>query len=174
MELNAAQLLKEPIGAERHYHLELSGEDAKYVRGVRQVAGDIRLLRSVRSILVTGKMKALVEMSCGRCLESFHQVVAFDFQEDYYPVVDMSSGASLPLPEDSTLFIIGPDHVLSLREALRQYTLLALPMKPVCKEDCQGLCPQCGVNRNLGPCQCPVLSPDPRLVSLAELKVKIG
>lgn len=173
MELNVAQLLKEPIGAERFCHLDLEGEDAHYLKEVYRIKGDVSLLQLGRSILVTGKMEALVEMACVRCLESFRQMIAFEFKEEYYPTVDVSSGLNLPPPEDPTAFSIGPDHLLDLREALRQYMLLALPMNPVCQQDCRGLCPQCGTNLNPGPCQCLGLSPDPRLAALAELKAQL-
>lgn len=173
MQVNVAQLLKEPIGAERHYHLDLEGEEAHYLKEVYRIKGEVRLLRAAPGILVTAKMEALVEMACVGCLESFRQIVAFDFQEEYFPLLDVSSGVTLPPPEDSTAFTIGPDHVLDLAEALRQYTLLALPMKPVCRQDCRGLCPGCGANLNLGPCQCDARTVDPRLAALTELKSKL-
>lgn len=172
VEVNVAQLLKEPLGAERHYRL--GGEEgAGYLKEVHQVKGELRLVRLIGTVLVTGRIEALMEMACVRCLETFRQVVAFKLQEEYYPVLDVYSGASLPPPEDSTSFTIGPDHVLDLSEALRQYTLLAVPMNPLCQPDCLGLCSQCGANLNQGPCQCPTSSPDPRLAALAELKSKL-
>jgi len=174
MEINVAQLLKEPIGAQRHYHLELEGDEAVYLEDVLRAAGEIRLLRLARSIMVTGKIVALVELACVRCLESFRQEISFDFKEEYYPVVDVSSGVGLTPPEDSTAFRIGPDHVVDLSEALRQYTILAVPMKPVCRDDCHGLCPQCGASLNAGTCRCAVQVPDSRLAALARIKISLG
>ena len=58
----------------------------------------------------------------------------------------------------------------SARELLREQFYLALPMKPLCQEDCRGLCPQCGVNRNTGTCDCNVQWEDPRLAALRNLK----
>jgi uncharacterized protein len=48
-------------------------------------------------------------------------------------------------------------------------TTLALPMKPLCRADCQGLCPACGANRNVAPCTCAPKPPDPRLAVLRDL-----
>jgi len=76
MEINVAQLLKEPIGAQRRYHLEMEGEEAVYLEDVLRAAGEIRLLRLARSILVRGKIVALVELACVRCLESFRQEIS--------------------------------------------------------------------------------------------------
>lgn len=173
MEVNVAQLLKEPVGAVRRYRLEVEGEDSRYLKGVCRASGEVRLLRLARSIMVRGRIEAVVEMACGRCLESFRQVVAFDLQDEFYPSIDIASGAGLEPPENTNVFIISPDHVLSLKEALRQYTILALPMKPVCRPDCRGLCPQCGTNLNTGACQCVVQSADHRLASLAQLKSEL-
>lgn len=174
MEINVAQLLKELIGAERHYHLEEEGKDARYLKEVQRVEGDVALLRSSSSILATVKVKALLEMTCVRCLEGFRLAVPVEFKEEYFPLVDVSTGVHVAPPDDPTSFTIGADHVLDLREALRQYTLLAVPMNPVCRQDCKGLCPQCGVNRNQISCQCPEVAGDPRMAALAELKSKLG
>ncbi|MBM3157836.1 MAG: DUF177 domain-containing protein, partial [Chloroflexi bacterium] len=65
---------------------------------------------------------------------------------------------------------INENHILDLSEAIRQYTIMALPMKPVCREDCAGLCPHCGRNLNLGPCKCPPAPPDARWAPLLALR----
>ncbi len=174
MEINVAQLLKEPIGAQRRYHLEEEGRDGRYLMDVQAIEGDVTLLRTPDSILATVKIRALMQMNCVRCLESFRQVVPVEFKEEYFPLVDVATGIYKEPPVDPTAFTIGADHVLDLREALRQYTLLAMPMNPLCREDCLGLCVQCGVNRNQIVCQCPDEPTDTRLAALAELKSKLA
>ncbi|GAC1447213.1 MAG: hypothetical protein PVSMB4_01990 [Ktedonobacterales bacterium] len=66
----------------------------------------------------------------------------------------MSTGEPLPAAEDELVFPIDQNHLLDLREAIRQNLLLALPMRTICREECAGLCPQCGHNLNAGPCGC--------------------
>ena len=62
------------------------------------------------------------------------------------------------------------EHILNAtRDLLREQFYLALPMKPLCREECQGLCPQCGVNRNVEACQCSTRWDDPRLAALKAL-----
>lgn len=173
MEINVAQLLKESVGSERHYRLDLEGEEAHYLDEVFRAEGKVRLLKLTQSIMVTGRIKALVEISCVRCLDSFRQEVSFELRDEYIPSVDVSSGAGLPPPEDATSFVIGPDHVVYLKEALRQYTILAMPMKPICQQDCRGICPRCGVNLNRETCRCIANVPDSRLGPLAELKTRL-
>jgi uncharacterized protein len=66
-------------------------------------------------------------------------------------------------------FTIDENQEIDLSEAVRQYMLLALPMKPLCREECAGLCPSCGHNLNLGPCGCPPSDIDPRFAPLTRL-----
>jgi DUF177 domain-containing protein len=76
------------------------------------------------------------------------------FEERFYPTVDVLTGAPLPPIEEDDVFPIDEHHQVDLTEALRQSILLTVPMVSLCKEDCAGLCPQCGHDLNLGPCQC--------------------
>jgi uncharacterized protein len=61
------------------------------------------------------------------------------------------------------------DDQIDLSELLREQFYLALPMKPLCRDDCRGLCPECGINLNAGTCTCAPTWEDPRLAALKEL-----
>jgi uncharacterized protein len=65
-------------------------------------------------------------------------------------------------------FAIDDGREIDLSEAVRQYILLAMPMKPLCREDCAGLCPRCGCNRNIDSCDCSDSGVDPRFAVLAK------
>ena len=65
------------------------------------------------------------------------------------------------------------DDLLDLKRVVETETTLVLPMKPLCREDCRGLCPACGGNRNLVPCTCASLPPDPRLAALRDLATRL-
>ena len=133
------------------------------------VQGDLRLLRTQRSILVKGILSIEIELTCGRCLTLFRCPLSLNIEEEYIPVVDVISGAPLPRPEDVSSFTIDEHHILDLTEAICQYTMLATPMKPLCREDCVGLCQNCGHNLNQGPCDCPAPTIDPRWSELIKL-----
>jgi uncharacterized protein len=90
-------------------------------------------------------------------------------EEEYFPITDVVSGASSSLPEEPSCFTIDEHHILDLTEAIRQYALLAMPMKPLCRGDCAGLCPNCGHNLNQGPCDCLPQEADPRWSELNKL-----
>jgi uncharacterized protein len=105
-------------------------------------------------------------------LKPFTCSIPLDIEEEYYPIIDINIGAKLPPPDESGAFTIDERHILDLTEAIRQYKVMALPMKPLCREECAGICPTCGKNLNEGPCDCPSDEADPRWAELLKLKNK--
>jgi uncharacterized protein len=167
MQINVSQLLQEPIGSSRYYQIN---EAAVFENGsTYQINGECRLLRTQRSILVKCRLNTDAELTCSRCLNNFRQPLTVKFEEEYLPTVDISAGTPLKITDDANHFTIDKNHVIDLNEAIRQYTLLATPMKPLCREDCSGLCPQCGKDLNQGPCDCPRQEIDPRWSKLTRL-----
>jgi len=166
MEINVSQLLKASIGSIRNYEVS---ELIDIAGGNSTVQGEVRLMRTDRGILVEGTLGTEVEVTCGRCLSLFSCPLALSIEEEYFPIADVVSGASLPLPEEPGCFTIDERHTLNLTEAIRQYVLLAIPMKPICREGCAGLCPSCGHNLNLGVCDCPPQEADPHWSKLKNL-----
>ena len=166
--MNVSQLLKEPVGSVRNYEfkesVDVTGNDTGSI-----FQGELRLMRTNRSILVEGILHTELEVTCSRCLNSFCCPLTLHIEEEYFPTIDIDSGASLPVPDDPASFTIDEFHILDLTEAIRQYALMNIPMKPICREDCAGLCPYCGVNLNRERCQCSSDRIDPRWSVLAEL-----
>ncbi len=130
-----AQLLKEPVGSSRSYDMDEAIKEE--ITG--SVKGEIMLVRSRQGILVRGKLTAEVELICSRCLNSFLCPISFAIKEEFLSTVDVSSGLPLSLPEESNSFIIDSEHMLDLGKLIRQYVLLNLPMKPLCRSDCAGI-----------------------------------
>ena len=164
MRINVAQLLKEPVGSTRSYQINESvGKE-----GTNSIKGEVTLTHTNRGILVKGTMTANVTGVCSRCLNSADCSVNFDLEDEFLPSMDTPKGLSLPKEPDS--FAIDSNHVLDLSEVIRQYTLLAMPTKLLCRPDCAGICPSCGHNLNQGPCQCPPQVHDQRWSKLVLLK----
>ena len=168
MQINVSQQLKAPMGSIRDYEvseiIDIAGDD-----GGNMVQGKVRLMRTNRGILTKGTLHTEVEITCCRCLSLFSCPLALNVEEEYFPTKDMFSGASLPLPDEPVCFTIDEHHVLDLTEAIRQNALLTIPMKPLCREDCAGLCPNCGHNLNHGPCGCLPREADSRWSRLNKL-----
>jgi uncharacterized protein len=165
--VNVAQQLKEPIGSVREYDIdglvEISGKESL-------VNGHVKLIRTDRGILVEARLDSEINITCCRCLGEFNKTLRLGFEEEYLQTVDLASGSRLSLPKETDYFNINQRHDLDLTEAVRQYALLSIPMKALCRDDCAGLCPQCGHNRNLGPCRCSSVEVDPRWAPLLELR----
>lgn len=151
MQINVSQLLKESIGSTRDYEVS---EAVDITDDNSLVNGKVKLTHTDRGILVKGTLHTSVEATCSRCLNLFSYPLALNIEEEYFPVTDVVSGNSLPLPDEPGCFTIDEHHVLDLAEAIRQYALLAIPMKTLCRQDCAGLCPTCGHNLNEGLCDC--------------------
>ncbi|MCD6288943.1 MAG: DUF177 domain-containing protein [Anaerolineae bacterium] len=173
MRYNVAQLLKEASGATRYYQLDvdIGGLDPLLVP-VEHLMGEIAMLRTGTGVLVTGHLVTRVELVCSRCLTPFEAPLAIDVEEEFRPTVDVITGRHLVMEEEDEALWIDDHHVLDLTEVVRQDLLLALPLHPLCKEDCAGLCPVCGHNLNEGPCGCTTGDVDLRWAALLDLKLK--
>jgi uncharacterized protein len=168
LQINVSQLLQEPVGSTREYDIDdqadVIGDGRKHA-----VRGECQLLRLQRSILVKCTLDTTVELNCSRCLGQFRHPLKIKFEEEFVPTVDVTSGAPLPAPEEAGTFTIDEHHILDLTEAVREYAVIALPMKALCDEDCAGLCPSCGRDLNQGPCDCPPQEVDARWSELTKL-----
>ncbi len=176
MEINVSQQLKAAIGNVREYDVS----DSIDILGIgvsNEVEGTVKLTRTNRGILVQGTLHGKIPIECSRCLKVFDYPLTIKLEEEYFPVIDVSSGMPVELPEEPGSFTIDEHHILDLTEAIRQNALLAIPMKPLCREDCAGLCQTCGKDLNKGQCDCEKVEIDPRwakLVKLASTSKKIN
>lgn len=155
MIFNVAQLMKARVGTSlvNDFHEEdIQLDDDIEVIG--PIDGHVRMRRTNQGLLVDGWVELTLELSCNRCLKTFEQPMHVDFEEQFYPTVDVITGMPLDPFDEDEIFPIDAHHEVDLTEAVRQNVLLALPMVTICREDCKGLCPQCGHDLNLGPCEC--------------------
>ncbi len=166
VQINVSQQLKAPIGSIQDY---VVNEIVDITGGNSPVQGELRLMRTDRSILAKGTLHTEIELTCSRCLSLFSCPLTLNIEEEYFPTSDTVTGASLPLPDEPGCFTIDEYNILDLTEAIRQYALMATPMKPLCGEDCAGLCPTCGCNLNQASCNCPPKPADSRWSGLGKL-----
>lgn len=121
-----------------------------------------------RYVLVTGKVFGTVEFECSRCLMVFKQAIeaTFEAQCDIKTFQILAEG--LPVGEGEEITAIFDSNSADLWELSRQALLVQLPMRPLCREDCKGLCPYCGANLNETMCECQPPA-DPRWAALESL-----
>ncbi|MFC1971961.1 DUF177 domain-containing protein [Chloroflexota bacterium] len=168
MRVNVSELLKEPVGSLRRYQIDEAVEIVEG-NGNCPVRGEVELMHTDRSILVKGTLKTEPAIICSRCLVSFTCPLILHLEDEYFPTLDVTTGAALPVPDEPNSFTIDAQHILDADEAIRQSAVIATPMKPLCSDNCAGLCPTCGCNLNLKQCNCPSQSMDPRWLKLTEL-----
>lgn len=124
-----------------------------------------------RTVHVRGTLAARLELECGRCLEPFSLPLAQDLDFFYLPHgadQDQEEEDEVELKDHDMVVAYYRDERLDLGETIREQLILNLPMKRLCRNDCLGLCPSCGANRNLAPCGCPP-EPSTRLAVLGKL-----
>jgi uncharacterized protein len=133
--INVSQLLREPIGSSQSH--DISGTIYEEVEGF--VEGKANLIRISRGVLVQCKLTAEVKLICSRCLNTFLCPMSFAVAEEFLPISNVSGDLGLSSPEQSEEFTINNKNILDLSELIRQYLLLNLPMKPLCRPDCPGI-----------------------------------
>jgi uncharacterized protein len=147
------------------------GDESDTYRVVSPVELAFDIHKDREKFRLVGAVHAELELGCSRCLEPFALKVDAPFDLRYLPAAAMSLEAEREVPdEDLDLSYYRDDHI-DLNELLREQFYLALPMKPLCREDCRGLCPQCGANLNTAACDCATAWEDPRLAALKSLRL---
>jgi uncharacterized protein len=133
--INVSQLLREPVGSSQSQ--DISGTIYEEVEGF--VEGKAKVIRISRGVLVQCKLTAEVKLICSRCLNTFLCPLSFTAEEEFLPISDVSGDLAPSLLEQSREFTINNKNILDLSELIRQYMLLNLPMKPLCRPDCPGI-----------------------------------
>ena len=133
-----------------------------------EVAFDIH--KDKEKFRLVGNARTELELTCSRCLEPFRLPVHAEFDLRYLPATAAVAEAEHEVADEDLETSYYRDDQIDVNELLREQFYLALPMKPLCQEDCKGLCPQCGTNRNTGACDCSAVVEDPRLAPLRNLK----
>lgn len=168
MRLNVLLELRQPLGS-----VTTAVVDEKKVRLddllLESLRGSLTLLRTDSGLLVSLDGDATMHDRCARCLTEIDDDITIAFEEEFVPTNDPNTGARVHVELADDAFRIGTDFVLDLRQALREYLLMAQPLKPLCRPDCQGLCPSCGANLNESSCTCPQ-DGDARWGALAALR----
>lgn len=156
LQVNVAQLLKDSVGATRTF--EVDGPEPGSDGGApAYIQGALRLTRTDQGIWVSGAVAFSVDYVCSRCLTPIASWGEAKVDDVFLPSVDITTGAKLRYHDDDTgadVTSIDEQHVLDLSDTLRQYRLATIPMAPVCREDCKGICPECGADLNESACAC--------------------
>jgi uncharacterized protein len=137
--------------------------------GPLKAAGKVELVvGSLGEIGVKGHLAVVMEADCDRCLEPARFPIDSDFELFYRPVAD-GYGEEVALDKDEAEMGFYEADGIELNDCLREFVLLTLPMQRVCSENCKGICPECGQNRNQSECACHAAAVDDRWAALKEI-----
>lgn len=156
-----------------------AGDDAFKIKGPVELVMTIQ--KDDDLFQLAGQIRAELELACSRCLEPFAFLVDTPFDLRYLPqhMNTGAAGAGGDDDEETEAEEVGGDDLttafyrddrIDLAQMIREQLYLALPMKPLHREDCKGLCPTCGTNLNEATCACQSVWEDPRLAPLKALK----
>lgn len=159
LQFNVSQLLRSGVGGTRSYDLAADGPIDLGGNVADSIEGHVKFTLTNFGIVADVTARARISLTCARCLEPFFSNVTVDFVEEYEPSINIETGLPAAQAHTENAFFISANHQIDLTEALRQHLLLAVEIVPVCRTDCQGLCPTCGINLNLETCGCPPAEP---------------
>ena len=146
------------------------GEQEDAYRVVAPVELAFEVNKDKDKFRLVGTVATELELPCSRCLEPYRLTVNAPFDLRYLPFTEASQEAEREIEEEDLETSFYRDDQIDLNDLMREQFYLALPMKPLCREDCKGLCAQCGTNLNTATCTCESAWVDPRLAALKALK----
>ena len=132
-----------------------------------QVTGNIRVHRN--EVFVNGHVDTRAQVECDRCLQPVELPVSADFALEYITGSEYESSEVVELTEAELLVSVFDGQAIDVDEVVKEQILLAVPTRMLCRENCKGICPECGTDRNTGDCNCVADDIDPRWAALKNL-----
>jgi uncharacterized protein len=160
LRFNFGFLLEADYGTIRHIELDYPSIRLSDDVTLTPLVGSITATRTTEGIYIQGQLESSMSLECVRCLDEAIVKVNFSLDElFYYPPHIAPAGEHR----------VGEDGMIDLAPLVRELSLLSVPIKVLCRPDCQGLCQECGANLNLGECGCATDDIDPRFAVLEAL-----
>jgi uncharacterized protein len=144
LRFNVGFLLNQPVGTSREFHFDFPSIRLQPDLDVRELHGTVKASKTSQGIFLQAGFDAIVTAECVRCLAEFDQSLHTDFEELLAFSLRSVSESDLVLPEDANI---------DLAPLLREYLLVEIPISPLCREDCKGLCTICGEDLNKRVCE---------------------
>jgi len=170
MYIETKEIGPEGLRLSRSIHgFRLAGEEADGIQvDTVEMTGD--LSKEEGGVSFSGRIRTSVRMACSRCLEEYSLPLDLPFDLLYTTAPDTAEGADNRIDDDMVTRIPFDGTRIDLKALLSEQLYLGLPLKPLCRPDCLGLCPRCGTNLNAGDCACAEeRTEDPRLRVLKNL-----
>lgn len=158
--LNVGFLLHQTLGYSRTFDFEVPHVQVGDDLDVSDLHGELRLSRTAQGLYAAGALRASTLVDCVRCLTPFDQPLTVVFDDLFVYPPSRANEPLLAIPETG---------LLDLTPLAREYFLLDMPLRPLCRPECRGLCPECGADWNNTECEHVSSAVDPRLQGLRAL-----
>lgn len=135
--------------------------------GPATVSGKVRLAGN--EVFVNGHVETRATVECDRCLQPVEAPVDTDFALEYITGSEYESSGAAELTEEEMSVAVFDGEAIDVDEIVKEQIVLAVPTRMLCREDCKGICPECGTDRNTGDCSCATNDTDPRWAALKKL-----
>lgn len=131
------------------------------------ITGKVRLAGN--EVFVNGHVETRAKVECDRCLQPVEMPVNSDFELEYITGSEYESSPVAELTEAEMSVSVFDGEAIDVDEIVKEQIVLAVPTRMLCREDCKGICPECGSDRNTGACSCSTSDIDPRWAALKNL-----
>jgi uncharacterized protein len=143
--------------------------DAEYIV-VAPVSLEFDIHKDKDRFRLEGRVRTTLELPCSRCLEPFRWTVDEPFELTYEPRPSSAAESEREIANEDFSAAVYENEEIDLEQLVRERFEMSMPMKPLCRDDCKGLCPVCGTNLNRGRCDCKTGWQDPRMAALRALQ----
>jgi uncharacterized protein len=176
LSFNVSGLLRAAPGTSRTYPVTVDELPlAPELHLAAPVEGEVKLMKTRRSILATAQLATAIAEECSRCLVAVSSPVRVSLQEEALPSIDLETGKPVDTSEEPDALRLDEHHELHLEGPVAEAISLAEPIAPLCRPDCRGLCSVCGVDLNMEPTHGHDENAiDPRLAELAKWRPSAG
>ncbi len=166
--------IERPLEISHVYGSEELGFEHNDARLEESVALEAVLTRKRGDVRIRGALRTALNFTCSRCLREFRVPIDQSFDLSYEPLSQAPrSDEEIELKYEDMNIAFYRDGIIDVDWLVREQLVLAVPLKPVCSENCRGLCEICGTDLNLESCRCARSQLDPRLAALIDLKRRL-
>ena len=132
-----------------------------------KVTGKVRIAGA--EVFVNGHIETRAQVECDRCLQQVETPVSADFELEYITGTEYAASQAAELTENDMSVSVFDGEAIDVDEIVKEQILLAVPTRMLCRPDCKGICPDCGIDKNKGDCACGADEVDPRWAALKNL-----
>lgn len=172
MLLDVSQMREPRARIDRTFAVDAVPSDDEVYRLVAPVVLAAEIVKDRDQFRLVGGVKTALELVCSRCLEPFQVALDEGFDVLFLPHSQAPGADDEAVEDDDLTTAYYRDHVIDLGQLMQEQCYLAVPMKPLCRDDCRGLCPQCGTSLNAASCGCTTSWLEPPLSGLRTLLKK--